>query len=269
MFLAGGLAFNVLLAAVPFILLLASGLGYLLGLSPERATETVSSVLAMLLPARLVAPGQSILDPVISDIVRTRALAGIGGAIGFIWFSTRLFGSLRSVMAIVFEHRTGRGIIHGKLWDAWLVVAAAILLSVWVSVNAFLVVGTGRLGAVLTQLGMLGDVVSGVEYVIARVISIAAIWGIFLALYRWLPARRTPWQVTMIGGAAAAALFELARWVFAAFTNASSAGTSLYTGTMAVLITVVFWTYYAALIFILGAEVAHAAQRHLAPPAET
>jgi membrane protein len=49
-FLAGGIAFNLLLAAVPFILLLLSGLGYLLHESPEQSSSTVWSFIENLMP---------------------------------------------------------------------------------------------------------------------------------------------------------------------------------------------------------------------------
>ena len=263
-FLAGGLAFNIVLAGVPVFLLLAAGLGYLLGQSVEAASETVTSVVSMLLPAGVAASGASMLDPILADVVRTRAAVGIGGALGFAWFSTRLFGSLRTVMAMIFERRGDRNFFRGKLWDMYLALSAAVLVTIWVTVNTYIVVGTGRLGNVLTQLGILGSVVSGVEYTIARIISIALIGLIFFSLYRWLPMRRTPWKIALIGGGVAAALFELARWVFAMVTERVDT-TSLYTGSLAALVIVVFWVYYGAVIFLIGAEVAHAAEKALAP----
>lgn len=266
LFLAGGVAFNILLAGVPFFLLLAAGLGFVLGQSLDTAYTTLQSVLNMLLPARLAGQGESLLDPILADVVRTRAISGIVGVFGFAWFSTRLFGSLRSVMSIVFERRGDRNFFRGKLWDLHLAVSSAVLITLWVTVNAFIAVGTGRIGQVLTQLGMLAGLVSGVEYFIARVISIAAILLIFFSLYRWLPQRRTPWKIAFIGGAVAASLFEFARYMFALFAPNLNAG-SLYSGTLAALVIVVFWTYYAALIFLLGAEVAHAVEKALAPTA--
>jgi membrane protein len=141
-----------------------------------------------------------------------------------------------------------------------------VLVTVWVTINTFLVIGTGRLGRVLSSLGVLDDVVNGVEYLIARIISVATMGLIFFSLYRWLPSRRTPWRIALIGASVAAALLEAARWAFALYVPNLDAG-SLYTGTLAALVIVVFWVYYAAVIFIIGAEVAHAAEKALAPPA--
>lgn len=261
--MAGGVAFNIMLAAVPFFLLLAAALGYALGQDVEAASSTVRTVIGRLLPAQTSPTGASLLDPLLADVVRNRTAAGIGGALGFIWLSTRLFGSLRSVMALVFERRGDRNFLRGKLWDIYLTISSAVLVSVWVLVNGLLVVGTGRLGQVLTQMGVLPDIVSGAEVVFARTVSIVLMITIFFSLYRWLPARRTPWTIALVGGVVAATLFEFARIGFAIVVDRFPP-TSLYTGTLAALVMMMFWTYYAALIFVIGAEIAHVAERRLA-----
>ena len=249
------MAFNILLAGVPFILLLASGLGYLLG-DVDASTATIQAVLDRVLPARRELE-TSILDPVLGDVVRTRAAFGIGGAIGFLIFSARLFGSLRAVMKTVFEHGRDRSFLRGKLWDLQLSIASAVLLTSWIALTAWLAVSRGRIGAALTDLGALPDVLSGVEYWFGRLLALSVVVVAFAALYRWLPKKRTPWVDSLAGGVAAGLLFELARWVFA-LTIRNFPPSSLFTGTLSALVVVVFWTYYAALIFVLGAETASA-----------
>src|SRR3954467_9446254 len=76
LFLAGGIAFNLLLAALPFILLLAAGVTYLLPLvvrSVEiNSTQTVAEFIDRLLPAHNHGSTSS-LDKVISDLLKTRS----------------------------------------------------------------------------------------------------------------------------------------------------------------------------------------------------
>ena len=64
-FLAGGVAFNVLLAGIPFVLLLAAGLGFLL----RRSPDTVAPAVQMGAVPRFldVAPESWTLDP---DLLR-------------------------------------------------------------------------------------------------------------------------------------------------------------------------------------------------------
>lgn len=258
LFLAGGLAFNVLLAGLPFLLLLAAGLGFILDQSPTAAYGIAQAVLEALLPSRL-AQAEPLLDPVLADLVRTRAIVGIGGGIGFLWFATRLFASLRLVMGIVFNHGRERGFVRGKLWDIHLTLTSLVLLTAWVALSTWLTVTTGRVGAALARAGLLRDSMGGIEYVVTRALAILVVAAMFFALYRWLPRTRTPVRVALTGAVTAAALFEVARWLFGVVMHAFPPS-SVYTGTLGAIFLVIFWTYYAALIFVLGAEVAHTEQ---------
>ena len=256
----------MLLAGVPFFLLLAAGLGYVLDQSPDAASRVAQTVLEALLPSRR-AQAEPLLDPVLADVVRTRAVVGIGGLVGFLWFSTRLFASLRLVMSVVFDHGRERGYLRGKLWDLHLTVTSVVLMTAWVALSTWLTVTSGRIGTALERAGLLGDAMGRIEYWGGRVLSLVVVAAIFFSLYRWLPRTRTPTRVALTGALTAAGLFEVARWLFA-FALDAFPPTSVYTGTLGAMFVVVFWTYYAALIFVLGAEVAHAEQDRLAgaPP---
>lgn len=260
-FLAGGLAFNILLAGVPFILLLGSALGYLYGESLESSTDLVQRVLDRLLPAQLDVDG-SMLDPVLSDVQRTRALFGIGGAVGFLYFSARLFGSLRSVMSTVFAHGRDRGFLKGMLWDLHLSVMTVVLGVAWVVLSAWVTVSSGRIGSTLTEFGIKEEMLTGAQVVVGRLVAAAVLVALFTALYRWLPKKRTDWIPSVAGGIAAAAFFEIARGLFGMLARTFPPG-SIYSGTLGAIVVVVFWVYYAALIFIVGAEVASATSDYL------
>jgi membrane protein len=260
-FLAGGLAFNILLAGVPFILLLASALGYLYGESLESSTELVQRVLDRLLPPQLDVEG-SMLDPVLSDVQRTRAIFGIGGGVGFLYFSARLFGSLRSVMGTVFAHGRDRGFLKGMLWDIHLSVMTVVLGVAWIIVSAWVTVSSGRIGGTLAEFGVREEVWSGAQVLVGRLIAAAVLVALFAALYRWLPKKKTDWIPCIAGGITAAALFEAARSLFSLLVRTFPPG-SIYSGTLGALVVVVFWTYYAAMIFIVGAEVASATREYL------
>jgi len=260
LFLAGGVAFNVLLAGIPFILLLAAGLGYILNESPDAATRIVQTTIENLLPPRMTEG--SILDPVLSDVVRTRAIVGFWGALAFVWFAARLFTTLRAVLAFVFVHGRDRGYFHGKLVDLNLIAISVVLMTAWVSINAWLVVTSGRIGKALEAAGSLQDVTGRIEYQLARGLAVLVVVVIFASLYRWLPRQRTPWRATFAGAIAATTLFEIARWLFGEITR-SFPPSSVYTGTLGAIFIVIFWTYYAALIFVIGAEVAHVVEMRL------
>lgn len=254
-FLAGGLAFNILLALVPFVLLLISGLSFLLGSEPVDAASTVTALVEQLLPNDSVAAGE-LLRGIVTDVMSTRGAVTIYSAIGFAWFSTRLFGSLRSVLALIFDG-TDRGIVAGKLFDLVATVISTIAVVVYVVFSAYLALAATRSFELLREMGLMPQAMSGVEYVVGRVLALALVFALFYALYRGLPRRRPSVRVAAVAATSATLLFELARHAFALLVGAADPS-SLYTGTIAAIVAVVFWTYYSAFLFLIGGEVAQA-----------
>jgi membrane protein len=254
-FLAGGLAFNILLALVPFVLLLITGLSFLLGSGAEEAALTVTTLIERLLPSD--ARGASdLLRGVIADVLTTRGTVTVYSAVSFAWFSTRLFGSLRSVLALCFDG-SDRGIVVGKLFDFMATIIATFAVVVYVILSAYLDLATTRGVALLRETGLREDAMSGVGYVLGRLLALSVVLGLFYTLYRALPRRRPPREAALVGAFTATVLFELARHVFG-FVVSRFDPSSLYTGTIAAIVAVVFWTYYSAFLFLIGGEVAQA-----------
>lgn len=255
-FLAGGIAFNILLAAVPFVLLVISGLIYALRLTPDDSVAEVRELLDRFLPPH-TDTAEAPLHVLVEDVIRARDALGVWGAVTFVWFSTRLFGSLRTVLAEVFDIESMRGMIAGKWFDVRMTVISSFLLVVYAGLSTYLALASTRGIALLVEFGLRGDVMGRLEYAVGRLIAFVFIVACFWALYRFLPNRRVRWQQALVGAVTASLLFELARNVWTAITGSLSMG-SLYSGTLYALVSLVFWVYYSALIFILGAEVSQA-----------
>jgi len=254
-FLAGGLAFNILLALVPFVLLLIGGLSFLLGREAGEAASSVTALLERLLPQGDDS-GRALLAGVLGDVVGTRGAVTIYSALGFAWFSTRLFGSLRSVLALIFDG-SDRGIVAGKLFGLLATAIATAAVAMYVAVSAYLDLATTRGVALLRAAGLRADAMGGLGYLVGRLFAVGLVVALFYALYRGLPRRRPPRPVALVGAVTAALLFEMARHLFGVVVRHLDPG-SLYTGTIAAVVAVVFWTYYGALLFLIGGEVAQA-----------
>lgn len=255
-FLAGGIAFNILLASVPFVLLVISGVVYALRLTPEASLLEVRALVDRFLPPH-AETADSPIHRLFDDVIQARGAVGLWASITFVWFSTRLFGSLRSVLAEVFDIETMRGIIAGKWFDVKMTVYSSILLVAYLGLSAYLALATSRGIDFLVAVGLREDLMGGVEYVIGRAIAFAFIVAIFWALYKYLPHRHIRWQQATVGALSTAILFEVARNAWTALTRSYDPG-SVYGGTLYALVSLVFWTYYSALIFILGAEISQA-----------
>src|SRR5438477_7004390 len=184
LFLAGGIAFNIILAAFPLILLLATGVTYLLGrVSPGSVSsmQSISALIDRLLPAH-EETANSPLHKLIDDLLRTRGQVTLYSAIGFVWFSTRLFGSLRSVLADVFDIETERGIIEGKIFDVKITVIATLLFVASSAVTTYITLATTRGVQALATFGVHPNV-NDTEYWIGQLLAFVFIALMFFALY--------------------------------------------------------------------------------------
>ena len=256
LFLAGGIAFNIILAAVPFILLLAAGITLLLPLlyvGKINSQDAVFALIDRLMPPQSETTAAS-LHALIVTLLKARTSVGLYSAIGFIWFSTRLFGSLRTVLASVFDIESERGIIQGKVFDVKITVVSTLLFVASTAFSTYIALGTSRSVQALTSLGMRKDVISGLEYWVGRSLAFIFLALMFFALYKFLPVRRVRTATAWVAALFTSILFEAARVVFSYYARAFNPG-SLYTGTLTILVVMIIWFYYAALIFILGGEV--------------
>ena len=258
MFLASGVSFNLLLSVVPFVLLLVSVSMFALGNTPDSAADTAVQFLDRLLPSQSWTEGDTVRG-IIRDIAKISGSVTLYSSIGFVWFSTRVISSMRSVFQRTFDVPNERGILHGKLFDVVGSVAAAIGITAYGSLTAYLLAATNRGAEAMMRLGVRQDVMGPIEYGLGRLIAFLLVFLLCYTAYRLVPNRPVPSRTAYIGSLTTTILFELARIVFGQYVRAFSPS-SLYSGTLATLVVVTLWTYYASLIFIIGAEVAQVAE---------
>jgi membrane protein len=268
-FLASGVAFNILLAAVPFVLVVVSGLAYVLNRRVASASAQVWLFIQGLLPSMGPSTSEA-LHALLNGILSAQGSLGVWSAVGFVWFAARLFGSLRTVLAEVFDIEVERGIILGKLFDLRVTIISGSLLITYFVLSAFLAIGRTRGAALFDEIGLPANVIGQVQYVLGRLVAFVFVVTAFYGLFRYLPNRKIRWQQALVGALTTGALFELARNVYTLVTRRFDPG-SLYTGTLYAIISIVFWVYYAALVFIIGGEVAqvHELRRQLRVQRET
>jgi membrane protein len=235
------------------MLLLVSGLGYVLDMSPAASLANATELVDRLLP-----PGsgnaRAMVHGLLLDAIRSRGQVGFYSAIGFVWFSTRLFGSLRSVLASVFDIDRDRGIVAGKLFDARVTIASTLLVVAYTVLSAYLAIATTRGAHVLAEIGVEPRTMGTLAYTAGRVLAFLVIAAMFYGLYQYLPNRHVRPQKALISAGVASVLFELAKMAFRAYIRHFNPGT-IFTGALATLVIVILWVYYAAIVFILGGEI--------------
>lgn len=249
-FLAGGIAFNIVLGAVPFLLLLVSLFGLVLRAQvadPQQAA--IDYVFDILPPSPSI---ESFVREQIGLLMDDLPGFGILGLVLLVWVSTRLIGSLRSALRDVFDIQEDRGIVQGKIFDAKMVVVAGSLFLantvITVLLEAVQTYGIELLG--LRE----GDTIQTLQVVYAQLVAYAFIFLMFLLIYRFLPARRIPWRIALVSAVFTSVVFELLKSAFSWYVAYVANYRTTY-GYFTSLIVLMFWIYYSAVVFVLGGEV--------------
>jgi membrane protein len=251
-FLAGGIAFNVLLAGLPFLLLLVAIFGFVLPRvldDPEQAA--VNYVVSILPPSQRIV---TLTRTLVQDVVAGRTQFGLLALALFIWSSTRLFGSLRVVLREIFDLPEDRGVVKGKLYDLQMVVIAGLLFMANTGITVVLstarAIGWEWLGIAARE------EVRVVERATGQLLAFAFIFLMFVLIYRYLPARRTPWRVAVVAATFTSVVWELLKGLFAWYVSDVAVGYTRTYGALVTPVVLVFWVYYSAVVFVLGGEVA-------------
>lgn len=270
-FLAGAVAYFTLLTAVPFVLLLTSAAGYLLGSVPAGSNAAMLAFLEQLMPRQTAAAALPLVQDALAEVQARRGPIGVVAVSLLALIATWLFAALRNALVLVFDIERARGFVAGKLLDLVYVAVGTLAVTVYLGLAAVVVASTETGATFLQAMGFRREALSFLEFMVARITSTAFLVLMFAGLYKFVPNRRVPWQSALWGGVWCAVLFELARGVvFGLATNYFNPA-SLYTGTLAVVVLVVFWVYYAAVVFLIGGVVARVhevrtARRHAGQP---
>src|SRR5262249_17493592 len=120
MFLASGLAFNLLICLIPILFFLVSVVGFVL--NQGSAAEVVLNQFGQVVPVY-----RSELHQVLAQIIRRRSLSGLLGTLSLLLFATQLFASLRMVLNLVFSFTHGRNLVLDTLKDLLLLFVMGIL----------------------------------------------------------------------------------------------------------------------------------------------
>ncbi|MGH7701067.1 MAG: YihY/virulence factor BrkB family protein, partial [Gemmatimonadales bacterium] len=244
-FLAGAVSFDLLLTAIPFVVLLLGVAGYLVQHQVTTQQIELQELLQRFLPAE--APGGAgrfaALERLFAGIVENRGTLALIGVPLFLWFSTRLFAGLRAALNEVFDTDERRPWPLAKLVDLAMVVVAALLfvgsalLSAWIS---FLEAWSSWLGRWSLQ-----------------IVAFASSTLLFFLLFKFLPARRIFWRTALVASLFCALATELAKRVYAVFlANFATLDRLVSDANAAAFLLFLVWVYYTAYVFLIGGEVA-------------
>ncbi len=243
MFLASGLAFNMLVCLIPILFFLASLLGFVL--SRRAAAEVVVNQLAQFVPVY-----KDELHRMLAEIVRRRNLSGLLGTAVLLLFASQLFASLRLVLNEVFGFTQGPGLVHEMLKDLLLLFVMGVLFLASTVIPDLL----GWLEIVLmVPVGM------PPEWIRSAFIALAVGFNtaLFFIAYRYFPHQKVPVGAALAGALLASVLWEAAKQLFRWYILTLGVYDKIY-GPLGALVALSMFAYYSGIVFVLGAEFAAA-----------
>ncbi len=242
-FLSSGIAFNILLNLIPFVVLLLAVVGIYL----DSDREVLGHMRAYL---RNVAPT---MDPAIMsnlmDVIQKRQAIGILGFAGLIWFSTWLFGSLRIALNTVFRVGKPRGLLRALAVDLFMVGSVGLLFLVNMILSSFVAVLQGYQGWIPVTTG------PTIQWMMKYLIPFVSACCIFLLIYKVMPNKTVHLKSSLKAALFAGGLWEIAKHLFTWYV-AHIAMYSIFYGSLSALVIFVLWVYYSSTILVMGGELA-------------
>lgn len=244
--LAGAVAYNTLLSAVPMMAVILVGLSQVVDRSLLEAT--LSQYLSLL------APGEA--EELMAQVVvflENWQLVGAVGVLVVLFFSSLAFTVLESAMAVIFVHRARTRQRH-PLVSAVLPFAYILMLAMGLLVVTLV---TGGLHALDDkQVELWGYTLSSAGPVAATVYLMGVLGELLLltSLYLVMPVGRLEARHALVGGVTATLLWEISRHVMVWYFETLSLVNVVY-GTFTTAVVILLSLEVAALILLLGAQV--------------
>jgi membrane protein len=249
-FMAGAIAFNLVLALFPLVILGIGISGFALSRFGDPA-EYVVSLITNNVPQAGSLELRAMIEALAQGLLERRAGYTIAGSVFLLWVATRLSASLRVSLREIFDIGPKRNPVHGKLFDVVAVLIGFLLLTLNLGVT---VIFTAALNLGVSLFGIDPTSVSFAQRILGLIISFVSIWALLLFLYRYFPARPITMRTAVVSATFAAIAHETLKFGFSWYaTDVANYGSTL--GNLATVAVLFFWIYYEALVFILGGEV--------------
>ena len=250
--LSAAIAFYSILSMIPFLFLMLSLAGYILG-SSEEVYRTAVSFTKEFIPQ---------IDTMVFDetkkIMDKSEVLGWVGVLSLIWTASLVFTSLEFALNTVFKVKKKRHFFYSKLLAFTMIPVGCVILTTSIlittlgkaleKVDTFIVFGTDL------HILFAGSVI--IRYVFPYLLIASA----FILVFKIIPNTKIPLKYCMVGGTLCAFLWEGAKYLFAWYVSRNPNYGIVY-GSLEAIIILVLWVFYSSCILLFCAELVSAYYR--------
>jgi membrane protein len=236
--LAAGLAFFAILSTIPLALIVISVLGHVLG-HQEELFRQISNWISLTVPGI-----QPEFLNFLRQLVDKKVSTGWIG-LGFLFFvASLLFTNIEHILDKVLKTSKKRNFWHSRAFSILLLIITALLFFVPSQLN--LLANHLPARGLWSQLARFftGDVI----YLISHAV-------IFFLLLEFVPNQSMPKRKILIGALVFAITTVFTRIIFRWYMGLAIERYAFIYGSLTVLVILILWIYYLALIFIFCAEI--------------
>ena len=254
---AASIAYRVLFSLFPLTIFLVSIFG--LVLQDDELRQRVIDELVEILPVS--ESGQTNVAKSIEGIATPLSALGFVSLIALFWGASGMMASIRIGLEAALKVDRGRPAARAKLVDFTLVALSGLLVIVVVGLSAF----AAFFGRLVDRIAESIGVTAPSGWVLRDGLQLVLVATMALLLYRFVPARKLRPRAAVAG----AVLTAVGTWgatKMLAFVFGDFSRYNLIYGSLAGVMTFLFFVYVVALILLLGAEFAYAWSQPPGPP---
>ena len=249
--LSAALAFYAILSLIPYLFLLVSAAGYILGSSEEahRVAEVFFD--------RLFPQASALILREVSAISHRAEVLGVVGFLSMIWTASVIFSSLDYAMGVVFRVEKRRSFLKSKLLALLMIPASAGIFFLSFFVTAF----AGIMERFdLTPFGV--DLARSdlLEFLVGYLLPYLILAAAFTAIYKIIPNTSISFHHALAGGSSCAFLFEMAKHFLTWYFPRAQQYGVVY-GSLEAIVILVVSAFYLSSVLLFCAEVVSAYRR--------
>ena len=251
--LTSGIAFNILLSIIPFLLIALTILG--IYLNSSDTLQRINEYLFNILPMQDVFKEKFIttLSERAKELTSNTFLTGVIGFIALIWTMSGLFSTMRDVLNKIYSFDGYVNFFRGKIRDFILVIVTLVLFVITLSITSFFQIFDSISNEVF-GVTIMSNLFINNKYLLPIIVSMITSYLMFYILYKFIPQFDLPSVVLKITTILSAILFEIAKYIYTLYVLKLSSFQRIY-GTYAFIVISIFWIYYISLIYCTSAVI--------------